>query len=62
MLVHCLLDLAIRPEYVQPLREEVQTVWNRDNHQWTKEGLESMEKLDSFVKECQRFNPLDAGQ
>ncbi|PIG80525.1 putative cytochrome P450 [Aspergillus arachidicola] len=61
VLVHCLMDLAMRPEYVQPLREEVETILNRDNHQWTKEGLESMEKLDSFVKECQRFNPLDAG-
>ncbi|KAE8329207.1 cytochrome P450 [Aspergillus sergii] len=61
VLVHCLMDLAIRPEYVQPLREEVETILNRDNHQWTKEGLEWMEKLDSFVKECQRFNPLDAG-
>lgn len=55
------MDLAIRPEYIHPLREEVETILNRDNQQWTKEGLESMEKLDSFVKECQRFNPLDAG-
>lgn len=55
------MDLAIRPEYIHPLREEVETILNRDDQQWTKEGLESMEKLDSFVKECQRFNPLDAG-
>ncbi|KAE8420539.1 cytochrome P450 [Aspergillus pseudocaelatus] len=61
VLVHCLMDLASRPEYVQPLREEVVAVLNRNGRQWTKEGLESMEKLDSFVKECQRFNPLDAG-
>nr|A0A0E3D8N7.1 RecName: Full=Cytochrome P450 monooxygenase janQ; AltName: Full=Janthitremanes biosynthesis cluster protein Q [Penicillium janthinellum]AGZ20487.1 cytochrome P450 monooxygenase [Penicillium janthinellum] len=60
VLVHCLFELATRPEYVEPLRQEVQQAV--ENHGgWEKEGIESMLKLDSFIKECQRFNPLDSG-
>lgn len=59
--MHCLFELATRPEYVEPLRQEVQQAL--ENHGgWEKEGIESMLKLDSFIKECQRFNPLDSGK
>jgi hypothetical protein len=58
--VHCLYEIATRPEYVDPLREEIEKNL-RGQGGWTKEGLEAMRKLDSFVKECQRYNPLDSG-
>ncbi|KAL8689118.1 MAG: hypothetical protein Q9218_005130, partial [Villophora microphyllina] len=60
VLVHCLFELATRQEYIKPLRDEVSQCL--DSHGgWTKEAIESMPKLDSFVRECQRYNPLDAG-
>nr|Q9C450.1 RecName: Full=Cytochrome P450 monooxygenase paxQ; AltName: Full=Paxilline synthesis protein Q [Penicillium paxilli]AAK11527.1 PaxQ [Penicillium paxilli] len=60
VLVHCLFELATRPEYVEPLRVEIQSALE-EHGGWVKEGIEGMVKLDSFIKECQRFNPLDAG-
>ena len=60
VLAHCLFELATRPEYVGLLRHEVQQAFERHGG-WTKEAMESMLKLDSFIKECQRFNPLDSG-
>ncbi|PKY06744.1 cytochrome P450 [Aspergillus campestris IBT 28561] len=60
VLAHCLFELAVRSEYVDPLRQEVEQAFESHNG-WTKSAIESMPKLDSFVKECQRFNPLDSG-
>ncbi|KAL8722765.1 MAG: hypothetical protein Q9225_000826 [Loekoesia sp. 1 TL-2023] len=60
VLVHCLFEIATRPEYVKPLREEIEHCL-RNFGGWTKDALELMIKLDSFVRECQRYNPLDAG-
>ena len=54
--VHTIYDLCERPEYVQPLREEIECVLGEDNG-WQKTSLEKMRKLDSFMKESQRFNP-----
>ncbi|KAF8583781.1 cytochrome P450 [Ramaria rubella] len=48
-----LFELALRPEYIQPLREEIEAVVAE--HGWNKVALNSMCKLDSFIKECQRF-------
>ncbi|KAI6145375.1 cytochrome P450 [Pisolithus tinctorius] len=45
--------LATNPQYIQPLREEVQTIVGKDG--WTKEALAKMRKVDSFLKEVQRF-------
>ncbi|KAJ5363930.1 cytochrome P450 [Penicillium cataractarum] len=59
VLVHCLFELATRSEYVDPLRHEVQQAFEYHGG-WKKDGLESMLKLDSFIKECQRFYPLDS--
>ena len=42
-------------QYVDPLREEI-TEAVRD-HGWTREGLDAMHKLDSFIKETQRMDP-----
>ncbi|KAL3711813.1 hypothetical protein TMatcc_000505 [Talaromyces marneffei ATCC 18224] len=58
-LSHALFDLAAYPEYQAPLREEVQTVLRTEpNGVWTKSGLAKLRKLDSFLKESQRMNPL----
>ncbi|KAF8153783.1 cytochrome P450 [Crassisporium funariophilum] len=54
--VHAFYYLAAFPEYMQPLRDEVEEVIKREG--WTKEGLDKMHKLDSFIKESQRLHPL----
>jgi hypothetical protein len=41
------------------LREEVSTIVQTEG--WTKEAIDKMRKLDSFVKETQRLHGGDAG-
>ncbi|KIJ50556.1 hypothetical protein M422DRAFT_245171 [Sphaerobolus stellatus SS14] len=53
-----LIDIATRPEYIQPFREEIEVAIK--NHGWTKDAVDVMEKLDSFIKESQRFNSAGA--
>lgn len=48
-----LFFLATDPQYAEVLREEVETVVKI--HGWTKEALTHMRKVDSFLKEVQRF-------
>ncbi|OCH84018.1 cytochrome P450 [Obba rivulosa] len=55
---HALYHLAARAEYIQPLREEVETVVAKEG--WTKAALMKMWKLDSFMKESQRFNGISS--
>lgn len=59
-MVQTMFELAGRPEYVLPLREEIRTCVE-EHGGFTKEGLNAMHKLDSFIREAQRWNPLDAG-
>jgi hypothetical protein len=54
--VHALFYLAVLPEYIAPLRAEVDEVIEREG--WSKEGLDKMHKVDSFIKESQRMNPI----
>jgi cytochrome P450 len=59
-------DLVSRPEYIQPLRDEIEQVITEDGQDTTdsgylkfkKQSLPKLRKLDSFLKESQRFNPL----
>ncbi|TRM59925.1 cytochrome P450 [Schizophyllum amplum] len=51
-----LFHLAAEPEYIEPLREEVEEVVGR--HGWTKTAMREMIKLDSFLRESGRFNGL----
>ncbi|KAF2208457.1 hypothetical protein CERZMDRAFT_49304 [Cercospora zeae-maydis SCOH1-5] len=51
-----LFDLIEHPEYIEVLREEVDTVLAEDQG-WTKQALTKMRKMDSFMKESQRMNP-----
>ncbi|KAF9233836.1 cytochrome P450 [Melanogaster broomeanus] len=53
-----LYNLAANPQYIQPLREEVESVVGIEG--WTKAALTKMHKIDSFLKESQRFEGLGA--
>ena len=53
---HVLFDLCERPEYIKPLREEIETAIREDGG-WQKSTLSKMQKLDSFLKESQRVAP-----
>lgn len=55
---HLVYDLCARPEYIAPLREEVEAMLREENGAFTKKGLSRLVKMDSFMKESQRFNPL----
>jgi len=61
-----LLDLLIRPEYIQPLREEIEQVLAEEPELKDESGMPyipksayaKLRKLDSFIKESQRFHGL----
>jgi cytochrome P450 len=58
-------DLAAHPEVIQPLRDEIQQVIDGDGQDVDGEGFKTLKKssmpklwkLDSFLKESQRFTP-----
>ncbi|KAK2616584.1 hypothetical protein QQS21_000407 [Conoideocrella luteorostrata] len=52
-----LYDLCAMPEYIDPLREEISTNLN-DCGTLSRQGFQGLTKLDSIMKESQRFNPL----
>jgi Cytochrome P450 len=52
--------LAAFPEYIKPLREEVEEIIQREG--WTKAGIDQMCKIDSFIKESQRLHPITIGK
>lgn len=54
---HLLFDLCARPEYIAPLRAEIENVLAAERS-FTKAAFNGMVKLDSFMKESQRYNPL----
>ncbi|KAI6039994.1 cytochrome P450 [Pisolithus marmoratus] len=51
-----LLNLAGNPHYGQELRDEVEAVVSE--HGWTRGALSKMHKVDSFLKESQRFEGI----
>ncbi|KAH9950883.1 cytochrome P450 [Amylocystis lapponica] len=53
-LTHAMFDLAVHPQYIEPLREEIESAIDQEG--WTKAGINKMVKLDSFLKETQRCN------
>jgi hypothetical protein len=58
-LTNALYHLAEHPEvYLQPLRNEVEGVIAKLG--WTKAALREMVKVDSFVRESERFNGLSS--
>ncbi|KAI2628694.1 cytochrome p450 monooxygenase [Hypoxylon sp. NC1633] len=54
-LSNTLYELAKRPEYLQPLRHEIE--WHiGSGGEFTKQSLYQMKKMDSFLREVQRLN------
>jgi cytochrome P450 len=49
-----LYRLLAHPEYLEPLRQEVEAVVAEEG--WTKTGMDKMHKIDSFVRETQRID------
>jgi cytochrome P450 len=54
--MHAFYYLATFPEYMQPLREEVEEAVKSEG--WTKPALDQMHKLDSFIKESLRLHSI----
>ncbi|TDL22833.1 cytochrome P450 [Rickenella mellea] len=55
-LAQAMFHLASKPQYIEPMRVEVERVIQEDG--WTKEAMTKMRKVDSFLKETQRVNGL----
>ena len=57
--VHVLYDLVSRPEYMDLIREEIRQVAEEDGPwmSWQKSSFSKLRRLDSFMRESQRFNP-----
>lgn len=55
-----LYDLCAMPQYIKPLQDEVEASL-AEHGSFTKQAILQLEKLDSFMKESQRFNPLHLG-
>ena len=53
---HALFDLAAHPQYIAPIREEAESALLAEGA-WDKSMLTRLRKMDSFLKESQRFNP-----
>ncbi|KAF7880201.1 uncharacterized protein EAF01_012049 [Botrytis porri] len=62
---HILFDLASHPEFIAPLREEIEQVIAEDGFEvdgggkkyLKKQSMAKLKKLDSLLKESQRLNP-----
>ncbi|KAJ6022189.1 hypothetical protein N7540_007693 [Penicillium herquei] len=54
---HALYDLLLMPEYLHPLREEVNKTLSGGWENATKSSLDNQRRLDSFLRESQRFGP-----
>ncbi|KAI6014535.1 cytochrome P450 [Pisolithus microcarpus] len=57
-LMNAVCNLAAHPEYLVPLREEVDTVVHQDG--WTKAAIDRMYKIDSFLKESYRLDGVSS--
>ena len=55
--VNVLYRLLSNPEYVEPLRHDVEAAIAEEG--WTKAGMDKMDKIDSFLRETQRLDNLD---
>ncbi|TFK88883.1 cytochrome P450 [Polyporus arcularius HHB13444] len=55
-IAHALLDLAAYPDYIKPLRKEIEAIVATEG--WTKAAMGKMWKVDSFLRESQRINGI----
>jgi cytochrome P450 len=53
-LTQTLYRLLAHPEYIEPLRQEVDAVIAKEG--WTKAGMDKMHKIDSFARESLRID------
>lgn len=51
-------NLCVMPEYVRLLRTEAEEALRQTGGNWTLETVQSLHRLDSFLKESQRLNGL----
>jgi cytochrome P450 len=57
--MNVIFDLAARPEYLQPLRDELQDVRATESSpHLSKTSMPKLRKLDSFLKESHRLSPI----
>lgn len=56
-LCHALYDLILRPEYLEPLREEISRTLRDGWENATKMSFDAQRRMDSFLRESQRFGP-----
>lgn len=61
-LTQIIFDLAARPEYQQPLREELDRALKECGGEFTATDLGKMMKMESFIKESLRLNPATIGK
>jgi len=54
-------NLAVHPEMADVLRDEIKTVLAENGGVFTSAALQSMKKLDSFLKETLRMDPTSLG-
>lgn len=52
-----LYDLMARPEYLEPLREEIKETLQSGWENATRTSRNTQWRMDSFMRESQRFNP-----
>nr|BAD94562.1 cytochrome P450 [Phanerodontia chrysosporium]BAL05132.1 cytochrome P450 [Phanerodontia chrysosporium] len=55
---HALYHLAANPEFIASLREEIETIVSEEG--WSKAAIGKMWKLDSFMRESQRYNGINS--
>jgi cytochrome P450 len=58
--IYVVYDLIDHPEYIQLLREEIDSVW-KEGDELTKAVLYMLKLMDSFMKESQRLSPVTLG-
>lgn len=61
-LTQLIYDLAVHPESLPELREEISQVYSSVGGDFTKQSLSSLPKLDSWMKESQRLSSADLSE
>lgn len=56
-MTHIIYDLAMMPEYLEPLRDEIHDALLDGWENATQTSLHELKRLDSFMRESQRLNP-----
>ncbi|PVH96873.1 cytochrome P450 [Periconia macrospinosa] len=58
-LENALYDLAANPQCLQPLRDELEKMIEQDGGNLLVKSFTMLRKMDSFLRESQRMNPVD---